>query len=252
MASEGPPPSRPRATAQRRRRSAIPRLPPGQARWARPANLDWAGWIQLLQRRQRVLSRQHESEPTPPPAYFINATCTSFTLDGIAVTEQEVAEALAHGPAQRKLRSRAAQRIRNHVAILHSIESSLRRSDLLKTASVIRWYTSISSGLSTNALGDARTARLDGIARRINSPQLRLQPALQEIVRMYADLLVDPLFPSFNGILSRLLLRYHLGRCGLPFAVIGTNGESSDLPTETTMAMRLLNAIDDSYGLLLG
>ena len=57
--------------------------------------------------------------------------------------------------------------------------------------------------------------RLAALVERMNSPELRLQAGVQQVARLHAQLLADPLVPSFNGILARLLLRYHLGRCGL-------------------------------------
>ena len=86
---------------------------------------------------------------------------------------------------------------------------------------------------------------------RIDSPQLRLQPAVHEIARTHVELLSDALFPSFNGILSRLLMRYHLGRCGLPAVVFDESIPLSSLAIEQSLTMCLLAGIDESYDLLL-
>jgi hypothetical protein len=232
-------------------KASIPRRrPPGDAR---PDGLDWPVWLGLIDRKRRLLQRSVDVSPTAVPEdYFVVATCGSFRLEGIDITEQEVIDVLTHGAAQRRFRSRAAQRIRNHVAILHTIEIALRIGRPLKTAAVVRWYTSISSGLSLAPLSNESMTRLDQIARRINSPQLRLQPAIQEIVRTHLELLVDPLFPGFNGILSRLLLRYHLGRCGLPFVTFNEQFAPAAPSTEAHITLKLMQAMDETYQLLLG
>ena len=93
--------------------------------------------------------------------------------------------------------------------------------------------------------------RLDHVVRRINSPQLRLQPALVDIAKLHVMLLRDPLVPSFNGILSRLLLRYHLGRIGLPPVVFDPNEDAPSLLDETMLLARLLELIEQSYDRLL-
>jgi hypothetical protein len=214
--------------------------------------LDWPAWLAVIERKRRLLQRRQSIVASPVPGdYFLDATCSNFALDGITIARAEVIAALGHNAGQRKLRARAAQRIRNHIAILHSIEAALRLIAPLKSSAVIRWYTSISSGLSMTALSDERMIRLDHIIRRINSPQLRLQPALQDIVRTHGELLADPLFPSFNGILSRLLLRYHLGRCALPFALLDGGATHAGHPHEVRLTLQLLNGIDRSFDLLL-
>lgn len=227
------------------RRTALPRRrPPGQTR---PSALDWPAWLTLIERQRKMVSRTDGQVIQPPPDYFVAATCATFRMDGIDLTEQEVLDAVIQNAAQRKLRSRACQRIRNHVAILHSIEIGLRHGLALKSAAVVRWYTSISSGLSMPSLSADKMTRIEQIVGRINSPQLRLQPAIQEVARTYAELIEDPLFPSFNGLLARLLLRYHLGRCNLPFVVLEENGDQS----LGAMSLRLLNAIDQTYQSLI-
>ena len=122
----------------------------------------------------------------------------------------------------------------------------------LKGSDVVRWYTSVASGLSTTRLDDATAARLDGIVRQLNSPHLRLCPAVQDIARLHHEMLAEPIVPSFNGILARLLLRYHLGRCGLPpvLFVPGTDGDV--MSDELRLLARLLERIDEAYGMMLG
>jgi hypothetical protein len=221
-------------------------------RCSRPAGLDWPAWLELIERKRRLLTRNQSNHALPIPSqYVLLATCSTFRLEGIELSDADVVDACSRGPARRKFRSRTAQRIRNHVAILHTIEDAIRLGQPLSVRAVVRWYTSISSGLSTTALAAQTMARLEHVARRINSPQLRLQLALQEIAGTYYQLLIDPVFPSFNGIISRLLLRYHLGRCGLPFVVFDPAWRAFDVSPETALTIQLLDAIDQSYDWML-
>jgi hypothetical protein len=214
-------------------------------------------WLRLIERKRRLLQRTQSVGGAPPVEIPDNcyalATYSSFKIEGIAITQEEVVEGLSprRAAAQRKFRSRNVQRIRNHVAILLTIEQALRLGQPLKTSAVLRWYTSISSGLSTTALGAEPMGRLEQFARRINSPQLRLQPALQEIAQTHTELIADPLFPSFNGILARLLLRYHLGRCSLPFVIFDDAISTDVFVRPQSLTLQLLVAIDQSYDLLL-
>jgi hypothetical protein len=162
----------------------------------------------------------------------------------LEVGEDDVREAL--GTDRPMLRSRQSQRLRNHAAILHRLENDLGQTLPLTTDGVIRWYVGVSAGLSTTALDQATATRLEEVVRRINSPQLRLQPALQEVAATHAKLLADPLVPSFNGILARLLLRYHLGRCKLP-AVIFDPVVDARLTAGDGMLRRLAELLETSY-----
>ena len=89
--------------------------------------------------------------------------------------------------------------------------------------------------------------RLDALVTRVNSPQLRLRPAVEDIVQLYQKLLADPFVPAFNGILARIIMHYHLGRCGLPPVIFTPNGETPrpvDLPTLTR---RMLELLEEAY-----
>jgi hypothetical protein len=214
--------------------------------------IDWQRWLRLIQRKRRLLTRGASPRRKPLPAeYFENATVVSFQLAGIDIDAPTVASALASGQAHKSFRSRSSQRIRSHVAILHQIESALQRGTLLNTSSVIRWYTSISGGLSLAGLDESTMARLDNVVHRINSPQFRLQPAIKEITHLHAQLLADPLVPSFNGILSRLLLRYHLGRCGLPPVMFDPQSDEKVLGDEPRLLNRVLEMLNGSYDMML-
>lgn len=219
---------------------------------ARSASIDWARALRAIERRRRQVARAGLSFTAPRPrAHLAAATYSSFRIDGLDLSMVEVNSALSHGAQRKVLRSRQGQRIRNHVAILHCIAKSIRQNEPLRTTAVVRWYTSISNGLSTACLNDSTMSRLNGIVRQVNSPQLRLQPALQEIARLHGQLLADPFVPSFNGILARLLLTYHLGRCALPAVVFHPESPPTLLQSESHLLPYLLGLIDESYLLLL-
>jgi len=215
--------------------------------------IDWVRWLRLIQRKRRMASRADSPHAAPPPVqYFAAVTLSSFQLEGIPLNPTEVTQAVSHGAAGKSFRSRSTQRIRNHVAILRRIEKSLRAGATLTSQSVVRWYTSISCGLSSAALDESNMTRLDNVVRRINSPQFRLQPAITEIARVHAQLNADPLVPSFNGILARLLLQYHLGRCGLPRVLFDASVDSTLLADEPRLLKRILELVDSAYDMVTG
>jgi hypothetical protein len=229
--------------------------PNGETR--RGAAIDWPRWLRLVERKRRLTTRADNRRARPLPDSILQlSTLASFKLEGIELDDATTIAALHPGNQKpgrdhNHFRSRLAMRIRNHVAILHRIERGLHHGESLKTAAVVRWYTLISSGLSITSLDEPTMSRLDQLVRRINSPHLRLQPAVQEIARLHAQSVSDPLVPGFNGILARLLLRYHLGRCGLPPVVFHAESDAPVLTDETTLLARLLELIDESYDLLL-
>jgi hypothetical protein len=215
--------------------------------------IDWTRWLRLLQRKRRMTSGPDPARAVPPPVeYFAAVTLSSFQLEGIPLNPTEVTRAVSQGVAGKGIRSRSTQRIRNHVAILRRIEKSLRAGAMLTSQSVVRWYTSISCGLSSAALDESNMTRLDNVVRRINSPQFRLQPAIKEIARVHAQLNSEPLVPSFNGILARLLLQYHLGRCGLPRVLFDASVDSTVLKDEPRLLKRILELVDSAYEMMQG
>ena len=70
---------------------------------------------------------------------------------------------------------------------------------------------------------------------------------MQEITGVHVRLLTDPFVPGFNGIMARLLLRYHLGRCGLPPLVFDPDTDGPLLSAESTLLPRLLDLILLAY-----
>jgi hypothetical protein len=216
------------------------------------APVDWSAFLRRVERKRRLLGRLPGGEHVAPADdYYVRATYASFRLDGLEVEEAEVREALECGAERPILRSRQDQRLRGHAAILHHIETDLRKGLSLTTDGVVRWYTGISAGLSTTGLNQATSARLDEVVRRINSPQMRIQPALRDIAATHTKLLADPLVPAFNGILARLLLRYHLGRCKLPAVVFDAETDRR-LTSGEGMVRRLVELLERSYDQLLG
>lgn len=211
--------------------------------------VDWTRWLRSIERKRRLLARAVTTQARR--LVYREATRSSFLLEGIDLSDADLDDALAAQKRTRAFRSRQRQRVRNHLAILTCIERSLRRRDPLRPHQVVRWYTSISSGLSTQSLDSPGMDRIDDIVRRINSPQMRLQPALQEIARLHVDLLSEAMFPSFNGILARLLLQVHLGHCGLPFVALDPLQDPPRLGDANHLLPRLLELIDQSLDRLV-
>jgi hypothetical protein len=201
-----------------------------------------------MERKKRLMGRVQDKSPLAD--YYPHATYSSFRLEGLDVSAQEVWDALGNGHVKSMLRSRQAQRMRNHAAILHHIETDLRSSLPLRTEGVVRWYTAISAGLSTTGLDQAAGARLADVVRRINSPQMRIRAALREIAATHSGLIAEPLVPAFNGILARLLLRYHLGRCGLPAIIFDPELDHKTRPVDE-LESRIVQLLDESFDALL-
>jgi hypothetical protein len=209
-----------------------------------PTEIDWPHWSRAIDRKRRTLNRARQ--PALPPTFNRRATLESFLLEGIDVTEADLDHAEAPTRDRRAFRTRTLQRVRNHLAILLSLERSLCRRQPIKVGQIVRWYTSISSGLSTASLTPAGMQRVEAAVHRINSPQMRLQPAVQEIAKLHSEMLIDPVFPSFNGILSRLLLQVHLGRCGLPLVAFDAKADTR-VGNNELLLPRLLELIDRAF-----
>ena len=163
-------------------------------------------------------------------------------MDGVPIRPAEVRAALAHG-AGRAGRTRTAQRARNHVAVLRRIEILLRRGQPISTTDVVRWYTSVACGLSSGGITAPTLARIDRTVSAVNSPRLRFLPAVKEVAALHVALLGDPFVPGFNGIVARLLLRYHMGRCGLPPVVFDAEEDSPHMTSAAKLEPRLLELI---------
>jgi hypothetical protein len=255
-----------------RRRSNPPLVDPSTATGGRGGNGglsvprgDWSALLRRVERKRRLLARDggnggagdgHGPSYDLPEDYYARATYATFRLEGLDVTAADVLAALApapQGPGGERpmLRPRQAQRLRNHAAILHHLENDLRQGLALTTDGVVRWYVAVSAGLSTTGLDQATAARVEDVVRRINSPQMRLQGALHEVALTHVRLLDDPLVPSFNGILARLLLRYHLGRCKLPAVVFDPEVDGRFAGPEA-LVRRLVELLNRSYDGLLG
>src|SRR3954452_11868844 len=190
-----------------------------------PPPIDWKSWCRTAERKRRAWDRARpvatnapaneigSEEGThgngdgsangdadgratavapPPPRlpreYLARVTWASFRMEGIELSEREVTDAMAPGPAHRALRPRQGQRVRNHMAILRRIECHVRRGQPLNARSVVRWYTTISCGLTSAQLDEESFSRLDGAVRQINCPSLNLRPAVEDVAKRYHEL----------------------------------------------------------------
>jgi hypothetical protein len=219
------------------RNAAAPRDGQKPAAWREAARA-------LLRARSGAGAREHSG---PGDDYFERATCVSFQMDGMPLTVAEYRAALTSRGNGRACRSRSAQRARNHVAILRGIESLLWHGRPIQPRDVVRWYTLIACGLSAGAIGGPAETRIARIVSSVNSPRLRFWPAVQEVAALHVDLVTDPFVPGFNGILSRLLLRYHMGRCGLPPVVFDPVRDVESLTSVSKLEPRLLELIVECY-----
>jgi hypothetical protein len=211
------------------------------------AEIDWPSLSRRVERRRKKAATS-DLRRGDSLELMGRLTWVSFRLEGLEVQESEVVEALVKGGSRGEMRSRQAQRLRVHAAILLGIERSLRNRQPLEPETVLRWYTSISAGLSTLGLADAATQRMAHVCRRINSPPTRLQTSLLDISSLYCGLLADPLAPSFNGILARLLLRYHLGRCELPHVLFDATIDRAAALDPNRMQARLVALVSRQLG----
>lgn len=206
--------------------------------------------LRRLERKRRLASRIPKGWHLPAD-FLLRFTECSFRLENLSISPPDAQFALSRSADRRGLRPPQILRIRNHLAILRWIERAVLHRLELKLPAVLRWYTSISCGLSIATVDLSRVDRLEQAIRRINSPQLRLLPAMQEIAATHVQLLADPIFPGFNGILARLLLQYHLGRCQLPPVVLDPETDRPCLRSPTTLLPRLAELIERSYDALL-
>ena len=208
------------------------------------------GRARQIERKRRMLSRLLSRRP--PIELFVRLTWSSFAMEQLTVDPLEVADAIGAGSGPRRFRQPRVLRIRNHVAVLRRIERAVKRGEALKCGTVLRWYTSISCGLSIAAVVDeGRIGRIEECLRRINSPHLHLQQAVSEAASLHAQLLSNPIFPGFNGILARLLLQYHLARCGLPPVAFDPQRDRETVKQARLLSARLVDLIEESYDWLL-
>ena len=202
------------------------------------ATIDWPRWTRLIDRKRRNLT-----VPRMWPGWvYRDSTRASFRLEGIDVTDADIATAVT----VRTLHSRRSRRLRAHLAILRRLD---RCRASLVPGDVVRWYAAVSSGLST--AGPIGSDRLAAVVRRVNSPHRRLQPAVVDIARLHAELLIDPIFPGFNGIVARLLLHVHLTASGLPPVVFDPLVDAWPDPTPVAITATLLSRIDAALDRLL-
>jgi len=210
-----------------------------------PSPAELGGQLRRLERKRRGPG----TATTRPLAddFYLAFTCASFRLEQIEIDEPAAAAALRASPRVGQLRPRSQRRIRNHVAILRTIEHAVRRGDVLKADAVVRWYTSIGCGLSITGIEPAAHDRLTRCLDRIHSPQLRLRQALADAAALHVQLVNDPLFPSFNGLIARLLLHLHLRRCGLPGVTLDRPTDATALQVASALEARLAELVSRAY-----
>ena len=183
--------------------------------------------------------------------FLADATRSSFGLDGMEISANDAIVALDSLSAHKTIRSRMMQRIRNHVAALRTVDARVHHKQQLTTANFMRWYISFGCGLCPSTPDPSGIARIEHQIQQIISPELRFKAAIQQIVKLQITRTVDPLVPSFNGILSRLLLRYHIGRCGLPPIVFPEGTTEKMLTSERKLTNLILECVDSSYAMLI-
>lgn len=190
---------------------------------ARRPTRDRAITLRSIEQARGRLPRRDWSLPRP---FLVDATSASFRIDGIPVTVEQVTRALGHQQAVRAFRSPLSNRLRAHAAILRCIERIVAADKPLRATHLYRWYAGLSAGLSAGAgIGDD-AGRASEVVARANLPTSRLSTALADVLQLYDDIMSRPIVPSYNGIIARLVLNLHLGRCGL-LPVIVEPGEES-------------------------
>ncbi len=237
-----------------RRWPTLPNEPPGKrpaglpvsAAWQRLTPMERGAMLRRIERKRRDLDQLGDRYRLPDQ-FCQRFTYVSFKLEDLDIHENEVADALRSSARMRAFRGPRTLRIRNHVAILRSAELLVRRGHPLKADAVVRWYTSIGCGLSMTGMELASIRRLEHGLQRMNAPQLRIRPAIQDAAAMHWKLISDPLFPSFNGIIARLLLHYQLRRCNLPPVVFDPQLDRFDSQGEMDVLQRLAGLILEKY-----
>jgi len=212
---------------------------------------EWQRWSRAIEIKRRRTQGIDIARVFGSRDNLSRATYADFRIEGLEVEEGQVCAALAVGIERRVFRPRQAQRFRNYAAIHHHIAKMLRAGQELEAGAVVRWYTSISCGLCPGELADSAQQRLGEMLHWINAPEFRLQSATHQIVHLHVQLMADPLVPSFNGILARLLLRFHLGRCGFPPVIFDPATSFLLLRQERTFLPLLMQSIEQSYTMAL-
>ena len=245
------------ASAEPRRvRPLVSRGDSAEAKEPRPANIirlrpaipsDARQWSRAIDRRVKLWQGNRESKMPMVPAVHLTAVSrASFCLDGIDISPRNAQAAVDNDSGGRTLGSRHAQRMRGHVAILRRIERLGRRQVALLPGEVFRWHAALACGLPTAVPDAALNTRLTDVCFRLATPHRRMVPAIEEAARLYADLLIDPLFPNFNGILARLLLAYALARSGLPPVVFDAERDTDvEMATPRRLQELIAAALDD-------
>jgi hypothetical protein len=209
----------------------------------------------LLRRVERAvrLFRREGLQGTTPRSWLIGATAASLRLDGISFTDRELAQALQSPTRHRGMCSARLLRLRNHLAILRALERRARKGFDLDAPCVLRWYTSLSCGLSISSVPQEQLDRLSSHLRPMNAATSRAAQAIFEAASVHVRLVAHPLFPGFNGLLARLLLQYHLIRSCLPPVRLDPMRDRNLLsqPTDPKLFARLLERVSEACETLI-
>ena len=180
-------------------------------------------------------------------SFIERSTHSSYQLDGVTLPPGAVREAMNARAGKWAMRPRTAQRIRNHASIQFQIERMLRRRIGLSAGTLVRWYTSLSTGLCGTQMQRSEVERLESVAARVNVTPHRVGAALDQVAALQVELLSEPVVPSFSGIFARLVLHMHLGRCGLPPVVMDSGVDSSVLKQPSRLSTKLAEMVARSY-----
>lgn len=178
-----------------------------------------------------------------PLPFVADATSASFHIDGIAVTLDQVTRALGHRQSVRAFRSPTSHRLRVHAAMLRCCERMILQRRPLRGIQLYRWYAGLSAGLGVARGSPDQSRRFEDVVARVNFSTPSLSFAVGQSVTLYNELLAEPIVPSYNGILARLLLNLHLGRSGLLPVIIEPAGDEPavqrlDEPTLLRLLLR--------------
>jgi len=219
--------------------------------WRATDSPQWGQRLARIERKRRLLARLRPPRLLPRELLG-RLTWSSFAMEQLDVTLREAMEAIAARPSPRAFRRSQFLRIRHHAAALRGIERAIRRGQPIKASTVVHWYTSISCGLSVAAVMDAgRLGRIDQWLRRINSPHLLPGQAIGEAAAVHAQMLGEAIVPGFNGILCRLLLQFHLARCGLAPVTFDPDRDRAIVHDAALLARRLIELVEEGYDWLL-
>jgi len=81
---------------------------------------------------------------------------------------------------------------------------------------------------------------------------LGAQVAVEDAAQLHHRLLTEAFVPAFNGIVARVVLHYHLSRCGLPAVIFDPAVDRATPTDEPSLTRRLMHLIAARYDEMLG